>query len=67
MADIGHVLAIEPRHFGALTGMAVIMQRHGFKKDALTLLRKAATIYPHNTDLAKMIETLEPDVEGRDL
>ena len=67
MADIGHVLALEPRHFGAMTGMAVIMQRHGFKKEALMLLRKAAGIYPHNDDLTKMIDTLTPEVEGRDL
>lgn len=65
MADIAHVLAIEPRHFGALSGMAVILQRHGFKKEALGLLRKAAALYPHNDDLAKMIDTLAPDVEGR--
>lgn len=65
MEDIGHVLALEPRHFGALTGMAVIMQRHGFKKDALSLLRKAADIYPHNSDLTDMVDKLTLDVEGR--
>lgn len=65
VADIGHVLKIEPRHFGALSGMAVIFQRHGFKKDALMLLRKAAEIYPRNDDLKSMIETLAPAVEGR--
>lgn len=65
MADIGHVLKLEPRHFGALSGMAVIFQRHGLKKDALMLLRKAAEIYPRNDDLKSMIETLTPEVEGR--
>lgn len=65
MVDIGHVLALEPRHFGALTGMAVIMNRHGFKKDALVLLRRVAALYPHNSDVDEMIETLVPEVDGR--
>lgn len=65
MMDIGHVLALEPRHFGALTGMAVIMNRHGFKKDALALLRRAAALYPHNSDVDEMIETLVLEVDGR--
>ena len=65
MGDLGHVLSLEPRHFGALTGMAVIMGRNGFKKDALALLRKAASVYPHNDDLSQMIEKLSLDVEGQ--
>lgn len=65
MSDIAHVLVLEPRHYGAMTGMAMILTRHGMKKDALAILRSAAAIYPRNDDLSKMIETLTPEVEGR--
>jgi tetratricopeptide (TPR) repeat protein len=65
MADIGHVLSLEPRHFGALTGMASILLRTGMKKEALAVLRRTASIYPHNTDIDAMIEQLVPEVEGR--
>ena len=65
MNDIAHVLTLEPRHYGAMTGMAMILSRHGLKKDALAMLRNAAAIFPRNDDLAKMIGTLELDVEGR--
>ena len=67
MDDLSHVLTLEPRHFGALTGMATILLRSGLKKDALQVLRKAAVIYPHNGDVDKMIEELVLEVEGRDI
>ena len=35
MADVEHVLKLEPRHFGALEGMATILQKTGFDKRAL--------------------------------
>ncbi len=67
MDDIGHVLRLEPRHFGALSGMAVILQRHGLAKAALTALRRAGEIDPGDDGIRKRIESLAPDVDGRDL
>ena len=67
MEDISRVLTLEPRHFGALSGMASILLRQGMKKEALGLLRDAATIYPHNAETGKLIEELSPDVDGRDI
>ena len=65
MNDISHVLSLEPRHFGALSGMGFILQRAGLKKEALAMLRKAAAIYPHNEELGKSIDALTLEVEGQ--
>lgn len=67
MDDISHVLTLEPRHFGALSGMGFILQRNGMKKQALAMIRKAAEIYPHNAELEKVLSNLTLDVEGRDI
>jgi tetratricopeptide (TPR) repeat protein len=67
MADIGRVLALEPRHFGALSGMGFILHRNGDDKGALRVLRQAATINPKNKDINALIQQLTPEVEGRDL
>ena len=67
MADIAHVLTLEPRHFGALSGMASILVRHGEAPDALVALRRALALDPQNADLRKAVDKLVPEVEGREL
>ncbi|MGD0635039.1 MAG: hypothetical protein ABSA13_12300 [Beijerinckiaceae bacterium] len=65
MDDIGHVLKLEPRHFGALEGMAAILQRTGFEKRALEVYRRALAIYPHQEAVEKIVEKLTLEVEGQ--
>ncbi len=67
MADISQVLRLEPRHFGALTGMGVILQREGFGDRALEVFNKALAIYPLAPDIQKLVEKLRLEVEGRDI
>ncbi len=67
MADIGHVLALEPRHFGALSGMGLILHRDGDDKAALVVLRRAAAIDPQDREVKSLVDQLTPVVEGRDL
>ena len=67
MEDLDHVLALEPRHFGALSGMGFILKRNGLDAGALKALRRALAIYPENEDLRKAVDQLAPEVEGRDL
>src|SRR5207237_8923747 len=45
MADLNQVMKLEPRHFGALTGMGMILQGAGLDKCALEILYKALGIY----------------------
>ncbi|MGA2638011.1 tetratricopeptide repeat protein [Methylocella sp.] len=67
MADIDKVLKLEPRHFGALTGMGVILQREGLDKRALEVFNKALEIYPAQPDLKDSVDKLTLDVNGRDI
>src|SRR5271167_1164914 len=46
LQDIEQVLAREPRHFGALAGLGMIMQDLGDEKRALDAFRKALAINP---------------------
>jgi len=67
MADIGKVLAREPRHFGALSGLGLIMQEVGDEKHALDAYRKALDVYPRLKGMDEKIKTLKEKVEGRDI
>jgi tetratricopeptide (TPR) repeat protein len=67
MADIDRVIKLEPRHFAALTGMGVMLQRAGLDKRALEVFSKALEIYPAQPDLKQTVEKLGLDVNGRDI
>lgn len=65
--DIRQVLAREPRHFGALAGLGLIMQDLGEDKRALEVYRKAIAINPYLPRVPDLIKTLGEKVEGRDI
>jgi tetratricopeptide (TPR) repeat protein len=67
IADIGQVLKREPRHFGALSGLGVILQEIGDDKDALKAYRDALKIDPHLENIPDTVKELSIKVEGRDI
>ncbi len=67
MEDIRYVLALEPRHFGAISGLGMILQEYGDDKHALEAFRRALAVHPHLQRLPDMIKTLSEKVEGRDI
>jgi tetratricopeptide (TPR) repeat protein len=67
LADIQQVLIREPRHFGALAGLGMIMQDLGDDKRALDAFRKALAINPHLEKVPDLVKTLSEKVEGRDI
>jgi tetratricopeptide (TPR) repeat protein len=67
VADIRQVLVREPRHFGALTGLGVIMQELGEEKLALEAFRRALAVNPHLQKVPDFVKTLTEKVEGRDI
>jgi tetratricopeptide (TPR) repeat protein len=67
LADIRQVLAREPRHFGAMSGLGMILQEFGDDKHALEILRRALAIHPRLKNIPDMVKTLTEKVEGRDI
>jgi len=67
LQDIEQVLVREPRHFGALAGLGMIMQDLGDEKRALEAFRKALAINPHLEKVPELVKTLSEKVEGRDI
>ena len=67
LADLRQVLAREPRHFGAIAGLALIMQDIGEDKRALEMYRKALEIYPRLPRIPDTVKSLSEKVEGRDI
>ena len=67
IADIREVLVREPRHFGALAGLGLILQDIGDDKHALEAYQAALAIDPHLRDLTDTVKTLREKIEGRDI
>jgi tetratricopeptide (TPR) repeat protein len=67
IADIREVLSREPRHFGALSGLGLILQEIGDDKHALEAYRKVLAIDPRQEHVAETVKSLSEKVEGRDI
>ena len=67
MADIQEVLNREPRHFGALAGLGMILEEVGEDKQALEAYRKALAVNPHMQKIPEHVKALTEKVEGREI
>jgi tetratricopeptide (TPR) repeat protein len=66
ISDIGKVLEIEPRHFGALSGLGIIFRSLGENEEAKAAFRAALEIDPHLKDVKDELDSLEAETAGRD-
>jgi len=66
MLDIGEALKREPRHYGAMMGLGVILRQQGDDKAAMVVFRKALEIYPQFDAVKKAVDSLATEVDGRD-
>lgn len=67
LADIRQVLAMNPRHFGAMTGLGLILEDLGRDQQALEAYRAVEAIYPAQEGLDEKIDRLERALEGERL
>ena len=67
LADIREVLKREPRHFGALSGLGLILQEMGDDRRALDVYRRTLELHPKIERIPDLVKTLREKVEGRDI
>lgn len=67
ISDIEQVLILEPRHFGALAGLGIILQQLGEEEAALDALKAAQAVHPAEENVNRAIERLEQMTGGRPL
>lgn len=62
MYDINRTLELEPRHYGALTGMAAILRARGLKEQAMKAYEQALSIYPMMREAQKSLIDLTEEL-----
>lgn len=65
--DIRQVLVLNPRHFGALQGFAIMLEEMGREAEALEVLRRVQALHPHVPQVGPAIVRLEALLEGQTL
>jgi tetratricopeptide (TPR) repeat protein len=65
LSDIAHTLALEPRHFGAMAGMGMIMEALGEDEKALAAYKQALAIDPQLTNIQLEVFLLEDKLKGK--
>ena len=66
LADIARVLELEPRHFGALSGLGIIFRSIGENERAKAAFRAALELDPHLENVREELKTLESETGGRE-
>jgi tetratricopeptide (TPR) repeat protein len=65
IADINRTLVLEPRHFGAMSGLGMILRELGQEKRAIEVFRAALAIDPYLDNVKKALEELEAKQAGQ--
>ncbi len=65
--DIGRTLTLNPRHFGALSGLGMIFEQLGDEPRALAAYRAALAIHPQLEGIRESMERLEAKAAGQKL
>ena len=65
--DLRQALVLEPRHFGAMIGVAVVLEELGREDDALEVWQKIASFSPNDPEVQAVIERLQIQQAGEAL
>ena len=63
--DVQRTLALEPRHFGALSGMGLIFMQIGDKEGALKAFEDVLNLYPSSESARFHVEHLRAAIGGK--
>ncbi|MEX0347585.1 MAG: tetratricopeptide repeat protein [Rhizobiaceae bacterium] len=67
IADIKRTLALEPRHFGALSGWGMILKDTDQKEQALKVFTQALEVYPMMRSAQTQVAELSDELAGDDI
>lgn len=65
--DLETALALNPEHFNAIFGLAVMLEEFGDNRAAADLYRRVLALNPHHENAEKALEKLKSDGIGRTL
>ncbi len=65
--DLRQTLVLEPRHFGAMIGVAIILEEFEKLRDALEVWELVAELSPADTEIEAVIERLNTQLSGEAL
>ena len=64
IGDVQRTLALNPRHFGALSGLGIMLEEIGDKPHALEAFKAAQALHPFRDDVNDAIKRLEKQTAG---
>lgn len=67
IGDLERALAINPRHFGAVAGLASLLEAIGRPDDAYEAWQQVKAIHPHHDGAREALERLARVVKGQSL
>lgn len=67
MSDIQKTLSLEPRHFGAISGMGLIFLQRGDERAALDVFEEVLEIHPQAPGARKHAKRLRKKLQGREI
>lgn len=63
--DVGITLSLNPRHFGALAGLGMMLEEMDQNEAALRAFRAALAVHPYSPNLLKSVKRLEEKTAGK--
>lgn len=67
LSDIEQVLRMNPRHFGALAGLGIILEQLERSDEALAAYRASLAVHPHQASVREAVARLELASQGQSL
>lgn len=64
IVDVEQVLRLEPRHFGALSGIGIILDELGEDRQAQRFLREALRVHPHLSGARQRLDEIDRRLLG---